>query len=429
MANISIPHQFHIRQDPTAVGPVKSAIFCRLWSDTPEQAPCHLLQGLPTQPPVYKAGRPLFFGKDSQTTEECDKRYDNFQAHVKHIAETFKFSQAFKEEWEETFEWTKRLQSASSRPYTGFWPTEAGQLQNYLDAQPAGGPALDLAPRPEGLQEAIPEEDLLRASEAAELSTELEEKDFQGVILTGAYAESDQAIRQVYDARKGNFVILDASGAVDDTTPSEHLLGDWEREVCLGFVRERVYAAGLTQREKRSRKTEPESLEILQCEPWAVHSKTGEPVCPLWVFRDVAKAMGKDQVDTSWEAVKHLPWREVVALPVASYQAFYAEAFTNTRGETRDLDFMNSGLCAIVKLHLQDANKRQKTLLQVHPYGQLHYTCTMEDANERTRGVKLPKEALERVELSMRRAKLRKGLIDNDSRSSGLSCEDSSPSI
>ena len=405
VAHISIPHQFHIRQDPGASGVVKSAVYCRLWSDTPESSPCHLLQSLPSCPPAYKAGRQLFFGKDSQTTEECDKRYNAFEEHVKEIAEKFKFSEALKAEWADTFAWLGRLQSATSKPFSGFWPLLTDDLQSHLlavDVEP-----VRLAPRPEGLHEPIPEELLATATEAAELSIEIENGDFQGLLLTGSYRETGEAIRQVYDARRGNFVILDASGGVDDDVPSEHLIGDWEREVCVGFVRERIYAPGLTDKQCRSRKVEPENLEIFLCEPWAVHHETGEPVCPYWVYRQLSALKGK-QVDTSWEAVKRLPWREVTALPIPTFQAFYAKDYTNDNHRTRETNFMGSGLAAIVRLDLQDANKRQKAALQVQPFGQLHYTCQMETAMERRHGVKLPEDALHRVEMSLKRTKLRK---------------------
>ena len=421
VSHMSIPHQFHIRQDLKAHGTVKSAVYCRLWSDTEESPACHLLQSLPTAAPVYKAGRQLFFGKDSQTTEECDKRYDAFEAHVNEVAEKFKFSVELKTEWAKTFEWLKRLQFSSSKPFEGFWPLDSGDVESHLrnvQAEP-----LQLAPRPEGLQEPIPEDLLHTATQAAALSTELEQHDFQGLILSGNNAESDLLILNRFDAKRGNFVILDASGGIEEGTPSEDLIGDWEREVCVGFVRERIYAPNVTPAQRRSTKTEPESLDIQLCEPWAVHHSTGKPVCPLWIYRQIAGAKGK-QVDTSWEAVKRLPWLEVQALPIPTFQAFYAKDFTNKSRLTRDFNFMNSGLAAVVRLDLQDANLRQKTAIQRHPFGTLHYTCQLDSKLERRQGVKLPEDALLRAEKSMKRARLMRRLHES-SELDTRSCQES----
>ena len=194
-----------------------------------------------------------------------------------------------------------------------------------------------------------------------------------------------------------------------DSVRSEELLGDWEREICAGFVSARIYPENSTPAQRRSPKFEPESLEILVCEPWAVDSKTKEPTCPLWVFRDMAAARGCPPVDTSWETVKKLPWKEVTALPLATYHKFYEKDYTNKRmSSILDQDFMGSGLRAIVRLDLQKSNNNKPSLVQVQPYAQLHYTCEVESQLERRNGVKLPKEALDRVKLSMERAHLRK---------------------
>jgi hypothetical protein len=71
---------------------------------------------------------------------------------------------------------------------------------------------------------------------------------------------------------------------------------------------------------------------------------------------------------------------------------------------------MGTGVPAIVRFDLQDANKKCKTLVQVQPFGQLHYTCVLEDKTERPNGARLPAEAIARIAMSMRQVSLRKTL-------------------
>ena len=92
-------------------------------------------------------------------------------------------------------------------------------------------------------------------------------------------------------------------------------------------------------------------------------------------------------MSTAWEDVKHLPWKEIQAIPVENWRACYQDAWTNTSHKTRDIDFMGTGVPAIVRFDLQDANKKCKTLVQVQPFGQLHYTCVLEDKTERPKWI------------------------------------------
>ena len=123
----------------------------------------------------------------------------------------------------------------------------------------------------------------------------------------------------MYDARKGNLVVLDNTrdeDVLDGEQPSaaDDYLGDWERLVAVGYVRGRIYREGMTEAEKKKRSTEPESLELALCEPWVTHHSTGEAVCPLWLYKILQEREGIT-VSTAWEAVKHLPWKEIQATP------------------------------------------------------------------------------------------------------------------
>jgi hypothetical protein len=411
LKEITRPHQFCIRPEPNAEGPVKSHIVCKRWSDTPESAPCHLLQSLPENPPRVKAGRPIFNQGDGGCSFESAKRFAEFKNHVKDIQERRLFSDEYVAKWDETFRWLEDLQQLESSPFSGFWPLSPKDLLDHLTDVERWSPSqLGLAPRPEGLASPIPEAMVSIADEAARIQVEIEDHiDFQGVFLSGESAETDVGFRQVYDARKGNLVVLDNSRPDEgDDLPDEYL-GDWERLVTVGYVRERIYPEGMTEAEKKKRSTEPESLELALCEPWVTHHSTGEAVCPLWLYKILQEREGRT-VKTSWEDVKHLPWKEVQAIPYATYQACYKSSWTNTGDKIRDPSFMGTDVPAIVRFDLQKANKNCKTLLQVQPYGQLHYTCVLEDKTERARGAKLPEEALARIAMSMRQVCLRKTL-------------------
>ncbi len=264
---------------------------------------------------------------------------------------------------------------------------------------------------------------------------ELEEDfDFQGIFLGGDYKEFNVGHRQVFDARKGNLVVLDNSSAQDsdpqsnsvrfqilnvwkmvafskrlipniqaDTSGSEGVekekdsgfLGDWEKEVQVGYVRERVYPEHFTAQHRK--KEEPEVLELYLCEPCAVDVKTNAPFLPNWLFCLVAKELHGVVVPSTWEDVKRLPWREIQSMPLRIHEACYSDTFTNDGQRTFDENFMGTGVKARVRFDLQKANRHCKTLLQIQPFGQVHYTCQLEDKDERSSGALLPEDALERI--------------------------------
>ena len=85
-------------------------------------------------------------------------------------------------------------------------------------------------------------------------------------------------------------------------------LGDWEKEVQVGYVRERVYPDHFTAQQRK--KEEPEALELHLCEPWGVNVKTKEPILPHWLFCQIVKERYGRVVPSTWEDVKRLPWRE-----------------------------------------------------------------------------------------------------------------------
>ena len=414
LKEITRPHQFHVRREPNATGPVKSHIVCKRWSNTKESPPCHLMQSLPTEPPFIKAGRPIFY-QSGVSDSEADKRFADFKDHVKKIQERRKFNDNYVAEWDKIFNWLEDLQDSETSLYTEFWPLSQEDLKDRLsdpDIERWGPEELGLAPRPEGLVSPIPEAMAAVADQAAKIQVHIEDHmDFQGIFLSGDAAEDDVGFRQVYDARKGNLVVLDNTMDEDagDQPGDDEYLGDWERLVTVGYVRERIYPEGMSEKEKRKRSTEPESLELALCEPWVTNHSTGEALCPLWLYKILKEREGH-KVSTAWEDVKHLPWKEIQAIPVELWLACYKDSWTNHNSKTREPDFMGTGVPAIVRFDMQDANKKCSTLVQVQPYGQLHYTCALENKAERQRGAKLPEEAMSRIAMSMTLVSHRKTL-------------------
>eukprot|EP00192_Tetraselmis_astigmatica_P016476 CAMPEP_0117649208 /NCGR_PEP_ID=MMETSP0804-20121206/843_1 /TAXON_ID=1074897 /ORGANISM="Tetraselmis astigmatica, Strain CCMP880" /LENGTH=96 /DNA_ID=CAMNT_0005454917 /DNA_START=415 /DNA_END=706 /DNA_ORIENTATION=- len=95
----------------------------------------------------------------------------------------------------------------------------------------------------------------------------------------------------------------------------------------------------MAKEQKRKCGVKPESLEISAFEPWVAAGDWRAGVA-LVVVEDIMAAIGF-LVDTSiWDNVKNLTWREVKALPVRTFNAFYKESFTNTNEKTREETFV-----------------------------------------------------------------------------------------
>ena len=402
--NISKPHQFIIRSEPEADGPVKSSVSCKKWSDTPETDPCHVLLSLPTGTPFTKAGRQLFHRHDSPGVVECDKRYEDFEKELCKIFTLYQVSVSVQDEWEHTFDWLEDLQLQEAEEFPGFWPLDPEELEDYIEENsPLDG--LRLAPIPQGLQEPIPDAVSTNARLAAAIRTDIDDRlDFQGLFRR----RDGIGYRQVFDAKRGNLVVLDARGAVD--AEDDDFLGDWEKEVFVGYVRSTRYREGASEDEKQEE--DPEEIEILCCEPWSVDPETGKADRPLWLV----KATSASPVCTTWEHARHLLWKPVHALPMSVYRNVYEASYTNTRPITRDPDFMGSGIPAIVRLDLQEANYNQAALVLKQPYAQLQYTC-IADPSEKTDGARFPQEALDRIERHMELVQLGKSMVNGVSAS------------
>lgn len=395
--NISAPYQFSVRKDPSrADQPVTSAVFCRKWSNTAESSGASVLTGMPTLKPRLKGGRPVFHTHESPGEAECERRFGDFAKHLEQQFDLFRFSEARRAEWRNTLAWLRRLENSSPRDFEGFWPLSPEEASDWLEDLPLQD-IVRLAPRPGGLRERLGEELVAPAAEAAAIAVELEDNvDFQGILTS----EDTSGFRQVYHARRGNVVLMEPTASSED---SANLLGDWETEVCVGLVRSVEWGEGANRN-----RDDPEGLQLLLLEPWVESESTGGALMPLWLYAEAMAEKGQ-QVDTSWAAASKLPWKEVQAIPLRTWRAFYEASLSRYDSRTLTEDFMASGRKAIHNLHLQPNNLNQKTLVQNQPYAVLHYCCQVAK-DEREAGVKLPEECLTRVAMSMRRAALQRRL-------------------
>lgn len=408
--NIAASHHFSVRKTMDKEGKERPGVFCKLYSDTEEVAPVFLLNDLPRHPPLTKPGRPLFHRHDSPDEAACARRFRAFREHLDKVMDMYEFSESQKQRWLQDVDWVDSLQVSDEAEYPDFWPLDKQDvtdwLQNLREPTPAGSSSSQeqsLTRRP-NINRPLPlrpsEELLAVARRLAEIEERIADKfSYQGIVLSGAARTDDSGHLAYMDARAGNLVLMDVRSADWSEVPPESLLGDWERTICVGYVRKRIMKPGA------GRKADPEELELAICEPW--HEDASGPVCPLWVHRDKCLLAGVPPPPTTWEAVQNLTWRDVKALPLSVYDSFYKSAFTNTRRETHDDDFMGLGVPAKVNFHLQKANFNQHTLIQKQAYSCLQYTCQLTGGKEeREAGVRLPRDALECVALSLERETL-----------------------
>ena len=127
-------------------------------------------------------------------------------------------------------------------------------------------------------------------------------------------------------------------------------LGDWEKEVQVGYVRERVYPEHFTAQHRK--KEEPEALDFYLFELWVGDVKTNEPFLPHWSFCQVVKELHGGVVPPTWENVKRLPWREIQSIPLRIHEACYSDTFPNDDQRTFDDNFMGTGVKARVRVRI-----------------------------------------------------------------------------
>lgn len=406
IVGITNPHWFLIKQDPHARGPVKAKIISQLYSDTVESPPCHLLKNIPETKPYIKGGRSIFYQCEA-TPAVCAKRYEQFEKHLEKVIDMHEFSSDVREEWDRLKVWLNDLQTSERRPYTGFWPTCKEDVSVFLDSvcrQTTTEPT-PLQTRPaDGFPSRLPDDVINTAIAAARLEDHLARNvDFEGLRLGGNSAEDGRRGRHraIHDVKRGNLVVLDNSSADNG---EEGLLGDWEKEVTVGIVRNRLReddSTGVGPREV------PAKLELIVCEPWMLSPDTGEATMPLWLHREVSE----EDVATTWDHAKYMAWKPVEALPLLTVNTFYKDSFTIDRPITRDTNFMGTNVEAVVRLDKQKSNRKSKALLQnaVYNPNHVHYVFQLE-AGDREEGALLCDEGIRRIDHSIQLAKLRNRL-------------------
>ena len=148
------------------------------------------------------------------------------------------------------------------------------------------------------------------AKRLVELASKREAAGFYG-LRVGKVKYTNQTPKQ------GNMVFLDMAGSEWTPELRSHTLGDWETTFNVGRITHRAGdKAGEPKIDKEF------SMECY--EPyWAAHD--GAALMPLWAWNLLRAKAGEPVVSTAWEDVVHLPWRPIRQLPVATFDAFYAD--------------------------------------------------------------------------------------------------------
>lgn len=408
-------------------------MYCSRWSNTRVHGPEHLLQYVPTGQPEFLEGRPLFHRCEGNSATAAND-FSTFQTQLSTLQRKYSFSRRDVEEWSALVAELSALQNRPRQalPDSIFWPDSRESLEEWLEEESPlqGGNEAQLLPiQARTLVTQQRDQRVLTLAETArklvDAQEELRELDWDPVTTVGAARENDTGIRQVYDARARNLVVLDNSvSGFNPSTPG--LLGDWQARYLVGYVRARHES--VVEQPSRELSTEEQAarnrarraarkhaatwgpdfdnsgveLDVVLCEPWTIDPVTKTPLHPLWVSRDVALATDQDPIDTSWEVAKTLPWKEVKALPLLSYEEHYAA--TDRRPSTRRQtpDFLEHGVSAVTSLKdLSEVPDSQgQVLITRRGLKDLRHTLTLEAHESRATGVLLPADGLRHMELT-----------------------------
>jgi hypothetical protein len=106
------------------------------------------------------------------------------------------------------------------------------------------------------------------------LRTERRLTEWNPLTTVGIVRVNDNGPNDMWDARRGNVVIMDMSTALYSDEEAEDLLGEWERSYMVAYVRIRVDCTPAHPPYKHR-------LSLSVCEPWTV-APDGRPELPLW---------------------------------------------------------------------------------------------------------------------------------------------------
>ena len=387
LKNITNPHMFIFTPDPTAEGPVKSKIVCRLYSDTEDSAPIHALKRVPPGKPQYIAARHLFHG-EGRSPEALEEAFATFEVEVWKTLMAYECSLEVVEEWESTIADLEASQVAPARAFDRFWPTSPTECADWQErlrvaATPSiGSESPSTEPDPSG-DLCTPER--VRLSERlAALEAQRNEMDFEPLRVQ----QQGGGAFDYFDAKVGNLVIIDTASGAYTTEERGAMLGDWEAQYAVGYVHKREKADDGS-----------ETLLIKHCEPWV--EEDGVAVQPLWVANHLRATANAEPHPSTWEDVRELPWLPIRALPVATYNVFYRDHAAREVRPTRDVDnnFRGyDGVQAITGLKYLLDGPADGILRGSFDYNHLTLTCQV-DKEEKEAGARVVVSAITRVEV------------------------------
>lgn len=385
---------------PRPEGKPQADVFISEWSDTPIFGPEHLLQSIPEGKPQYLPGRYLFHshkGADGKTAPlpaaEAEKQFAAMEKEIWLCAHKNDFSTADTLEWEQLLAQIKAEQTAPARPYPGFWPTSERELVAWrATLSQSSLPAVVVIPHEDDNSSArrralnLPANVRDAVALEVDMRSEMHRLKFNPMTTIGKLRENDNGVKGIFDAKGGNLVIMNTADAEYAADEKPCLLGEWEATHCVGYVRARP--------EKDNEDETKRQLKLAVCEPWQADPK-GFPTIPLWLAVELAQANGTPPPDTSWEAVKSLPWKEVRALPLRTFNCFYSNGRKARCTNVTD-NFMNTGIMAYTTIgKLGSSGVVEIT----HPWSKLLMTLQINPSlDERNKGAILPQDALRFIE-------------------------------
>lgn len=132
--------QFLITRDENS--PCGSVIRSKPDSASPAFEDSNLLCGVPSTKPMVKAGRPLFH-RQGGTSEQADKDYGIFEAHVRKLFLSKNFFPHQVESWERLLKNIKVWESKPAREYPLWWPLNKLEASKLLGDKGAPSPTQD----------------------------------------------------------------------------------------------------------------------------------------------------------------------------------------------------------------------------------------------------------------------------------------------
>jgi hypothetical protein len=170
--------------------------------------------------------------------------------------------------------------------------------------------------------------------EVTTLRTERRLIEWNPLTTVGSVRVYNNGQKDMWDARRCNLVIMNISTALYSYEEAEDLLGEWERSYMVSYVRSRVDCTPAHPPNKHH-------LSLSVCKPWTM-APDGRPELALWAAVTMASRKGEKPPSSNWEDAKKLPWLEIKALPLSTYNRCYHSGTARAlRVSARTEDFVN----------------------------------------------------------------------------------------